>query len=116
MAIDAYYLRNLIQDEVATLSDARVVTRIKKLLVEPRVVLRSWDYGQPGQQHPCWIVLDDPTHPYSAIAFCEYGFGPRIPWGPVSSGDAISDMSMGMDSGGAITVLPAEWIREVRQH
>jgi hypothetical protein len=107
MAIDAHYLRNLIQDEVTTLSDARVVTQIKKLLVEPRVVLRNWDYGEPGQQYPCWIVLDDPAHPYSAIAFCEYGFGPTIPWGLVSSGDTVGDMSMGMDSEWFLTFLDA---------
>jgi hypothetical protein len=107
MAIDAHFLRTSIQDEVTTLSDARVVSQILKLLVEPRAVLRSWDYGEPGQQYPCWIVLDHPGHPYSAIAFCEYGFGPTCPWGLVSSGDTASDMSMGMDSEWFLTFLDA---------
>ena len=75
MAIDAHFLRTLIQDELATLSDARVVAHVMKWLVEPRSVLRRWDYG--GQQYPCWIVLDDPAHSFSAIGFCEYGFGPK---------------------------------------
>jgi len=107
MAIDAHYLRNLIQDEVTTLSDTRVVAQIKKLFVEPRVVLRNWDYGERGQQYPCWIVLDDPAQPYSAIAFCEFGFGPTCPWGLISSGDTVSDLAMGMDSGWFLTFLDA---------
>jgi hypothetical protein len=99
MAIDARFLRTLITDELATLSDVRVVAHVMKLLVEPRAVLRSWDYGERGQQYPCWIVLDDPTYSFSAIGFCEYGFGPKCPWGLISSGETASDMSMGMDSG-----------------
>jgi hypothetical protein len=97
MAIDARFLRTLIHDELATLPDARVVAHVMKMLVEPRAVLRSWDYG--GQHYPCWIVLDDPAHSFSAIGFCEYGFGPKCPWGLISSGETPNDMSMGMDSG-----------------
>jgi hypothetical protein len=76
-----------------------------KMLVEPRAVLRSWDYG--GQQYPCWIILDDPACSFSAIGFCEYGFGPKCPWGLISSGETPSDMSMGMDSGWFPTFLDA---------
>jgi hypothetical protein len=107
MTIDAQFLKTSIDNELTTLSDARVVDQIKKLLVEPRAVLRSWDYGEPGQQYPCWIVFDDPACPYSAIGFCEYGFGPTMPWGLISSGDAVSDMSMGMDSEWFSTFLGA---------
>ncbi|WP_456620605.1 MULTISPECIES: hypothetical protein [unclassified Bradyrhizobium] len=99
MAVDAHFLRSLIADELMTLSDARVVAHVMKLLVAPHSVLRSWDYGTRGRQYPCWIVLDDPAHSFSAIAFCEFGFGPKCPWGLISSGDAPSDMHMGMDSG-----------------
>lgn len=99
MAVDAHFLRTLIEDELTTLSDIRVVAHVTKWLVEPRAVLRSWDYGAHGEQYPCWIVLDDPAHSFSAIAFCEFGFGPKWPWGLISSGDAPGDTPMGMDSG-----------------
>lgn len=95
MAVDAHSLRILIEDELTTLSDARVVAHVMEMLVEPRAVLRSWDYGARGQQYPCWIVLDDPPRSFSVITFCEFGFGPKCPWGLISSGD----MHMGMDSG-----------------
>ncbi|MGX1317569.1 hypothetical protein AB7M17_001022 [Bradyrhizobium sp. USDA 377] len=99
MAVDAHFLGALIEDELTTLSDARVVAHVMKMLVVPCAVLRNWGYGVHGQQYPCWIVLDDPAHSFSAIAFCEFGFGPKCPWGLISSGDAPGDMPMGMDSG-----------------
>lgn len=99
MAVDTQFLRTLIEDELTTLSDARVAAHVMELLVEPHAVLRSWNYGERDQQYPCWIVLDDPAHAFSAIGFWEYGFGPKCPWGLISSGDTPSDMSMGMDSG-----------------
>ena len=42
--------------------------------------MRGWDFGEPGQKFPCWIVLDHlPTN--TCIAYCENGFGPSYPWG-----------------------------------
>ena len=70
-----------------------------KVLVEPHVVLRGWDYGTPGQQYPCWIVLNDSGHSGAVIAYCEFGFGPRCLWGLVGSSDAPADSQMGMGSG-----------------
>jgi hypothetical protein len=94
----------MIEDELATVSDARVIAHIRGMLVEPYVVLRDWDYGEPGQQHPCWTVLRD-AHSSGEIAYCEYGFGPRNPWGLVSSEG--KHQSIGMDSGWFTTFLDA---------
>jgi hypothetical protein len=107
MLIDADTLRTLIESELANVSDARVIEHIRGMLVEPNVVLRSWDYGEPGQKYPCWMVLKDASRSGGAIAYCEYGFGPRCPWGLVSSGDDVKDQSMGMDSGWFTTFLDA---------
>jgi len=60
MAIDGVTLRTLIEDDPSSVSDTRVLRLIRDKLVEPRVVLRDGDYGAPGQQYPCQIVLDDP--------------------------------------------------------
>lgn len=92
-------LRSLIEAELAELSDARVLAYVRGLLVEPRVELRDWDYGSPGQQYPCWIVLEDaPTD--TAVAYCESGFGPKAPWGlfGLNGEPGQPKPSMGMDS------------------
>jgi len=99
MAIDADTLKTLVVRELRHLSDVRVLSQIRRLLVEPNAVLRNWDYGAPGQQFPCWIALADPKS-NTAIAYCEYGFGPRAPWGLICLiPDDDGHSSMGMDSG-----------------
>lgn len=76
------------------------------MLVDPHVVFRNWDYGDPGQQYPCWMVFRD-RKSGGEIAYCEYGFGPRCPWGLVSSGEKYQGMGMGMDSAWYPTFLDA---------
>jgi hypothetical protein len=61
----------------------------------------------PGQQYPCWIVLNDSGHSGAVIAYCEFGFGPKCPWGLVGSGDAPADSQMGMGSGWFASFLNA---------
>ena len=86
----------LLDLELSSLSDSRVVTHIRSLLVRPKCQVRSWDYGQPGEAFPCWLVLEHSAS-NTAIAYCEHGFGPRTPWGLLFlTGE---HMSMGMDSG-----------------
>jgi len=109
MAIDADTLKTLVERELRYLSDVRVLFQIRGLLVEPEpyAVLRNWDYGNPGDQFPCWIALADPKS-NTAIAYCEHDFGPRTPWGLITlNADDPRDMSMGMDSGWFPTFLDA---------
>jgi hypothetical protein len=97
MPIDAGTLKELIDDELAHLLDARICIHIKGLLVEPKITLRKWDYGKPGEQYPCWAVLND-DNSKTGIAYCETGFGPKNPWGLVwLRSDKDEHMSMGMD-------------------
>jgi len=99
MPINADTLKSLVERELERLSDVRVTTHIRGLLVEPKPVLRDWDYGKPGEQYLCWAVLND-SHSTTGIAYCESGFGPRAPWGLVWLGnDEHKHMSMGDDSG-----------------
>jgi hypothetical protein len=102
MPISAEILKTLIEREMATVSDARVIAHIRGMLVEPHAVLLGWDYGEPGQQYLCWMVLKD-VHSGGEIAYSEYGFGPRSPWGLVTSGYP----HMGMDPGWFTTFLDA---------
>ena len=86
----------LVNREVAMTSDERLAEQIQWLLVDPYVVDRDWDYGKPGEQFPCWTVLEHyPSN--TGIAYCESGFGPKCPWGLVSLSGP--HMSIGMDSG-----------------
>ena len=105
MPTDPALLRHLIEIELSSLSDNRVLQHIRTYLVEPTPVLQNWDYGKPGQQYVCWTVLDHQPSD-QGIAYCEEGFGPLNPWGLVrpAGGD---DTSMGMDAGWYRSFLPA---------
>ena len=106
MSVNVNTLKKLIDDELRFLSSPKVLTHIRSLLVEPKVIFRDWDYGDPGEQYPCWTVLNDnPSISNTSIAYCESGFGPRCPWGLV--GQNGDHMSMGMDSGWYSTFLDA---------
>jgi hypothetical protein len=97
MPITPAEIKSLIAREIAGLRDQRVVSHILALLVEPSVVIREWDYGAAGEAYPCWAVLDH-VESNTGIAYCEFGFGPRTPWGLVFLSGS-SHMSIGMDSG-----------------
>jgi hypothetical protein len=103
MPVTADMLKALIESELAHVSDERVVRYVRGMLIEPHIVFCDWDYGAPGQQYPCWFVLRD-LQSGAEIAYSEYGFGPRCPWGLVGSGE---DRRMGMDSGWFTTFLDA---------
>src|ERR1700758_344553 len=83
----------MIEQELAGVRDRRVVQHIRAQLVEPWCLTLEWDYGEPAQQYSGWIVLQD-RQSGAEIAYCEYGFGPRSPWGLVSS----KNRHIGMDS------------------
>jgi hypothetical protein len=102
MAINTDILKALVEDELARMADARVTSQIRSLLIEPKPVLRDWDYGERGQQYVSWIVLEDHASK-TGIAYCQNGFGPRAPWGLIF----LEDSSMGMDSGWFTTFLQA---------
>ena len=87
----------LIEAELSRLQDQRVVSHIRSLLVPPSSILREWDYGAPEESYPCWAVLDH-AKSNTGIAYCEFGFGPRSPWGLVALSGS-SNMSIGMDCG-----------------
>jgi hypothetical protein len=97
MTVSATSLGAIVEGELATVRDNRVVTHVRSLLVPPAVEMRAWDYAATKTTYPCWIVL---AHPPSntGIAYCEFGFGPRSPWG-LRFLEGTEHMSMGMDSG-----------------
>lgn len=94
--VDAAVLKSLVEAELSQLNDARVMAHIRGLLVEPRMVMRVFDYGSPGERFPCWSILDHDAS-NTGIAYCEQGFGPKTPWGLVFL--TGQHMSMGSDAG-----------------
>lgn len=103
--VNAATLRRHIEGELSGVADERVASFIRALLVEePRPVLRPWDYGPPGQQYPCWIVLEWKD---TGIAYCNEGFGPSCPWGLIFLEGEGRSQSIGMDCSWFATFLEA---------
>jgi len=96
----------MVESELALISDARVTAYIRQLLVEPAVMMRGWDYGSDGDQYPCWTVLRHVSS-NTGIVYCEFGFGPRSPWGLVKLEGDEAMTSIGMDSGWFTSFLQA---------
>src|SRR5262245_218248 len=97
MPVSAASLTEQIRAELAALGDRRVIEHVRRLLVPPKIEMRGWDYGTPGQEYPCWLVLEHAAS-NTGIAYSEYGFGPSFPWGLLHL-RGKEHMSMGMDSG-----------------
>jgi hypothetical protein len=92
--MDGSGLRQILHDEVEQIREPEVSRVSRSFLVFPRVELREWDYGDPGQVFPCWIVWEHAPSK-TAIAYCEHGFGPNRPWGLLSTSPRAS---LGTDS------------------
>jgi len=104
MSVNAGNLRILIASELAAFNDQRIIRHVHAHLVEPAPELRDWDWGEPGQQHPCWIVFRHPPS-NTGIAYCENGFGPSRPWGLLWIGGQGNPLSIGQDSGWYTTFM-----------
>src|SRR3954470_558541 len=85
----------LVAQQLGRICQPELARAIHPLLVPPRCEPRPWDYGEPNQTYPCWIVVEHrPSN--TAIAFCESGFGPSYPWGLLFLSGPY--LNMGMDS------------------
>ena len=98
MSITPGQINSLVEAELKTVSDRRVIEHIESLLVQPQPILRQWDYGEPNDKFICWPVLDHEDS-NTGIAYSEFGFGPTYPWGLVQLSGSENDKSIGMDCG-----------------
>jgi hypothetical protein len=78
--MDAGELRTVLGAELGKLRAVEDQTRLADHLVEPSELRCAWDYGEPGQTYPCWLVAEVRARDVG-IVFCEHGFGPKCPWG-----------------------------------
>src|SRR6185437_5067450 len=80
MGLSASTVSALVEKEIARVSSSEAAALIRSLLVPPRCEDRPWDYDEPGEKYPCWIVAEHPAS-RTGIGYCEKGFGPKCPWG-----------------------------------
>ena len=96
MSVTPAKIQALLETELSALTDQRVISHVRSLLVEPTAVMRDWAYGRLGERYPCWAVLNH-NDSNTGIAYCESGFGPKCPWGLVFL-SGTQHMFIGMDS------------------
>jgi hypothetical protein len=86
-----------LEEDLAHLRDPRVRASIQAFRVGPPMSIRlAWEYGKPGDTFDGWLVFDDPGN-RTGIVYCDQGFGPKRPWGLITTGESCP--SMGMDCG-----------------
>jgi hypothetical protein len=86
-----------VDEDLANLRDPRVLASINAFRVAPPTPIQlGWDYGAPGETFDGWLVFSD-SGQRTGIAYCDQGFGPKSPWGLITTGKTCP--SMGMDSG-----------------
>jgi hypothetical protein len=100
--LDPRTLQDLVEAELAQLSDARVLAHIARLRIEARPFAGRWNFTRARRYHPCWAILQDERG--RGIAYCASGFGPSLPWGLMRLAD---ESSMGVDSDWLPTLLDA---------
>jgi hypothetical protein len=93
--LDRKAVTEVVERELAAISDPAVRDLVHRLRVEPYPVERDWDYGAPSERYVCWTVLEHGSS-NTGVAFCDAGFGPTHPWGLVFLSGA--HMNIGMDS------------------
>lgn len=91
----AVQISTFVKEQIEEISNFKTKSQINALLVEPYPSEREWNYGQAGETHTCWIVLEDAEF-CVGIAYCSKGFGPQSPWGLLFLSGP--HMSMGDDS------------------
>jgi hypothetical protein len=93
--VDAATLAKLVDAQLTSVRDPEVAKVIGRLRIPPRLEVRPWNF-EGASAHPCWIVLEDRATNIG-VAYCEYGFGPKTPWGLLWL--TGQHLSMGDDSG-----------------
>jgi hypothetical protein len=59
--------------------DGRIRETVEVHLIEPRLQLRTWEYGEQPASYAVWIIAETGERG-TGIAYSEYGHGPLDPW------------------------------------
>lgn len=80
MSLNAVEITQLVQKQLAQITDIKDSTLVESLLIPPRCEQRPWDQRHSSERYPCWIVAEHrPSE--AAFAYCEDGLRPHAPWG-----------------------------------
>ena len=94
MVEDVSNIKARVRDQLILIADPLVKSTLEKMLTEPIMHLREWDYSPNHEQFECWtIAIDSSTD--TSLVYSAFGFGPKLPWGLAST----SVPYFGMDSG-----------------
>ena len=86
-------IKILVQDQLTEIADPLVRFALEKILIEPVLHFREWDYSSSHEMLECWTIAIDWSSDTSII-YSEFGHGPKNPWGLVTT----SFPNFGMDS------------------
>jgi hypothetical protein len=75
-------VRLLVEAELQKIANSSVVEGLQSFLIEPRLEMRGWGWGETPAEYPVWIVAESSRYDYG-IGFSDYGFAPEHPWGLV---------------------------------
>jgi hypothetical protein len=78
--LSALEVASLVDAEVSRIVEADLRRMIEQLRIPPRLEERPWAYGSVGATFPCWLILEH-RESDTGVAYSEFGFGPRCPWG-----------------------------------
>ena len=91
--IDVLSVKALVSHQLAIIENPERREALLRLLTEPVLEHRAWQYGPVPQRFPCWVVGRAPAEGL-AFVYCEHGFGPAFPWGCVEDDSG----GLGMDA------------------
>jgi hypothetical protein len=89
-------ISKIVETELTKLSSPEIADAIRPLLVPPKHHLRLFEYSPTHERFECWTILEHPPSD-TGIAFSNFGFGPKLPWGLI--GLSPGHDHYGMDSG-----------------
>ena len=75
-------VRDLVDAELSGIGNADAMRGIHTFLIEPRMEMRFWDWGETPRDYAVWVVAESSRYDYG-IVFSDYGFAPDRPWGLV---------------------------------
>ncbi len=99
MLIDSAGVSDLVELEMARITDPRVASALRRCLVTPSPVDLLWDYGEEGETYPGYVVAEFPNSG-TGIAFSEHGWGPSNPWILIG----LDEPGFGIDTSGFATL------------
>ena len=86
-------IKEIVAKEILKIKDPIILNGLGQILIKPFKHLRTWDYSTTNEKFSCWsIALDSGTD--TSLIYCDKGFGPKTPWGLVST----KNLYFGMDS------------------